>query len=148
MPVTIQDLSSLLGSGGIRHHVDETERSIRVVIVTRRYRNPRAEGLAILRIDAADEGNRCRVSLDRAFAPARRVAALCLDLCRALADVPLATVAYDAATRAVQLRAEVPVEDGSITPRQLFALLDAVVEAAEAGQAAIEACRPAARDAA
>lgn len=144
MAVTIQGVSALLASGGIRHHVDDEDRSIRVVVVTRRYRNPRSEKLAILRIDTAGAGGRCRVSLDRAYVAARGAAAVCLTLCRAIADVPMAAVAYDPGSKALRLRAEIPVEDGDLAPGQLFALIDAVVEAAETGQVAIEAGRAAA----
>jgi hypothetical protein len=139
MPVTIELVSQLLSSGGIRHHVDTDEQTIRVVFVTRRYLSPRSEHLAILRVEAAEGGSLCRVVLERAFGGGSSTAATCLAICEAIADVPLVRVEHDFQSRSLRLVAELPVEDGTITPRQLFAQLDAVVEAAEAGQAAVVA---------
>jgi hypothetical protein len=146
MPVTIEMLSQLLASGGVRHHLDSDEGAIRVVFVTRTYLSPRSERLAILRVEAAEGGCLCRVALERAFSGGTRVAATCLAVCEAVAGVPLARVEPDSESRSLRLVAELPVEDGNVTPRQLFALLDAVVEAAEAGQAAIATRKPRGRD--
>jgi hypothetical protein len=139
MSVTIESLSTMLSGGGIRHHVDGEEQVIRVALVTGRYRNLRAERLAILQIAVADSGERCRVSLERAFAADRDQAATCLTLCRAITAVPLVRVECGPTGHALCLAAELAIEDAAISPRQLFALIDRVVEAAEVGQAAIAA---------
>ncbi len=139
MSVTIESLSTMLSGGGIRHHVDGEEQVIRVALVTGRYRNLRAERLAILQIAVPDSGERCRVSLERAFASDRELAAICLTLCRAIAAVPLVRVECGPTGHTLCLAAELAVEDAAVSPRQLFALIDRVVEAAEAGQAAIAA---------
>ena len=138
MALTVGNLAASLAEGGIRHHLDAEAAAIRVVFVTRHYVNPRDERLAIVRLELTDGGNTCRVTLPRAFPAGSEVAATCLALCEAVGDVPLARVEHDATTGTLQLAAETPVEDGSLTPRQIFALLDAIVEAAEAGQLAIE----------
>ncbi|MFM8413256.1 MAG: hypothetical protein ACKOCX_00870 [Planctomycetota bacterium] len=148
MLVTTRHLSSLLAASGIRHHVDREEDSIRVVFVTTGYVNPRAERLAILRVEVADRGRRCRVTLDRAFAAGRSAAATCLALCRGLGEVPFARVELDAPGRAFRLVAEMPMEDGGLTAGQLCTLLDSVVAAAEAGQAVLGTRSYAARKAA
>lgn len=148
MPVALENLSKLLISGGVRHHLDADEHAIRVAFVTQRYRNARAEQLAILRIEATDGGCLCRVTLERAFTGGPRVAARCLALCEAVGSVPLARIERDATGDGFRLVAELPVEDGAVTPRQLFALLDAVVAAAEAGQAVMPLQKPGPADAA
>ena len=132
MAVTIEELASLCAAAGLRHHVDAEEEAIRVVFVTQDYVNARAERLAILRVETAEHGRRCRVVLDRAFATGRHAAAACLAACNAMRDVPIVRLEHDATSRSLRLVAEMPVEDGIVTPRQLFALLDHVVEAAEA----------------
>jgi len=137
MAVTIKQLASALAAGGIRHHVDVDDHVIRVVFVTKRYLNPRGERLAILQLEATDGGNTCRASLPRSFPAGSALPDRCLSLCQALADVPLARLEHDPASDTLQLTAELPVEDGELTPRQVFALLDAIVEAAEAGEAAL-----------
>lgn len=137
MLVTTRHLSSLLAASGIRHHVDREEDSIRVVFVTTGYLNRRSERLAILRVEAADGGRRCRVVLDRAFAAGRAAAATCLALCRASEAIPSVRVEPDGEGRAFRLVAEMPVEDGDLTAGQLCTLLDAVVAAAENGQSII-----------
>lgn len=137
MAVTIDELATLCGVAGLRHHLDAEEGVVRVVLVTKCYVNPRAERLAIMRIEAAEAGTRCRVALERAFALERRAAATCLALCRATSDVPLVRLEHDEASRSLRLVAEMPIEDGQVTPRQLCALIDGVVAAAEAGQQAL-----------
>jgi hypothetical protein len=141
MAVTIGDLATLCVAGGLRHHVDAEEETIRVVFVTRDYVNARGERLAILRIETAEHGRRCRVVLDRAFATGRRAAAICLAACDATRDVPLVRLEHDATSRSLRLVAEMPVEDGTVTARQLFALVDHVVEAAEAAHPTTLAAR-------
>jgi hypothetical protein len=141
MPVTIETLSQQLSAGGVRHHMDVEEQAIRVVFVTRRYVSPRSEKLAIIRVTAAEKGTLCRVALERAFMGGPRMADTCLAVCEALAGVPLVRVEHDATCDWLRLAAELPVEDGELTLRQAFALLDAVVAGAEAGQAALAAAR-------
>lgn len=149
MVVTIRRLSALLTATGIRHHVDREEDSIRMLFATTHYVSPRGERLAIVRVSVADRGHRCRVSLERAFAAGRDAAATCLALCRGLDDVPLARVEHDAAGRSFRLVAELPlVDDGDLTAAHLCTLLDAVVAAAESGQAAIGDCARVGREAA
>ena len=137
MAVTIGELAELCAAGGLRHHLDAEEGTIRVVFVTRCYCNARGERLAILRIEAADGGAQCRVVLERAFATGRRVAATVLTVCDATGDLPFVRLEHDATNRSLRLLAEIPLEDATMTARQLFALLDSVVEAAEAGQRAL-----------
>lgn len=139
MAVTIGELAELCAAGGLRHHLDAEEGTIRVVFVTRDYVNARGERLAILRIEAVEGGTRCRVVLERAFATGRRAAATCLAICEATGDVPLVRIEHDRASRSLRLVAELAIEDGTVTARQLFALIDGLVEAAEAGQRAIVA---------
>ena len=148
MLVTTRHVSALLAAAGIRHHVDREQDAIRVVFVTTGYLSLRSERLAILRVDVADQGRRCRVTLDRAFATGRHPAATCLALCRGIGEVPLARVEVDADGRAFRLVADLTVEDGDLTAGQLCALLDSVVAAAERGQAALGARVGAARKAA
>lgn len=146
MPVTIEMLSQVLSAGGIRHHVDVEEQAIRVIFVTRRYVSPRSEKLAILRVEAADGGGLCRAVLERAFAGGQRATDTCFAICTALAGVPLVRVEPDPKGDAFRLVADLPVADGDPTPGQLCAILDAVVEGAEACQAAIATRSPSQRD--
>jgi hypothetical protein len=137
MAVTIGELGELCAAGGLRHHLDAEEGTIRVVFVTRDYVNARGERLAILRIEVVEGGTQCRVVLERAFATGRRAAATCLAICEATGDVPLVKIEHDRASRSLRLAAAMPVEDGAVTARQVCALVDGLVEAAEAGQRAL-----------
>jgi len=137
MAVTIGELAAVCTTGGLRHHLDAEEQVIRLMLGTKAYVNARAERLAIVRIEAAAGGERCRVVLERAFTAGRHAAARCLAVCRATSDVPLVRLEHDPTSRSFRLVAEMPVEDAVVTARQLFALLDRVVEAAEAGQRAL-----------
>jgi len=92
------------------------------------YRNLRGERLAI---ETPDEGHRCRVSIDRAFAAGADPAAVCVRLCRLAADTPLIGVEFDAEREDLRMVAEMPVEDGAVTRLQLLSLVDRLVEAAE-----------------
>jgi hypothetical protein len=89
----------------------------------------------------AAEGYRCRVTLERAFPAGRSAAATCLTLCRLAAETPLVGVEYDAAAESLRIVAEAVVEDGSLTRLQLLSMIDRVVEAAEAWQAALSTGR-------
>jgi hypothetical protein len=139
MAVTIGDLARLCLRGGLRHHLDAEEEAIRVVLVTKSYLNARRERLAIIRIEVAEAGGRCRVVLERAFAGGRNPAATCLRICRAMSDVPFVRLEPDDASRSLRLVAEMPIEDGQMTTRQLCGLIDGVVLAAEAGQQSLAA---------
>lgn len=132
MPLSLDTCARLLRQARLRHHVDSEEGVVRVVFVTRRYSNARGERLAIVRIATDDEGRRCRVSIERAFPPGVDPAASCLALCRAAAATPLAGIEWDEEVASLNIVSEAAVEDGRLTRGQLLAMVDAVVEAAEA----------------
>ena len=136
MAFRLECCAEILSKDGVRHHVDAEQNVIRMVFVTRHYRNLRGEKLAIAQIAAPDDGRRCRVTIERAFAPGPNVAATCLALCQAASDTPLVGVEFDADCENLRLVAEIVVEDGGLTRRQLLSMVDSVVEAAEAWQAA------------
>lgn len=144
MPIDPDSCATLLAREGVRHHVDVTEGVVRTVFVTRHYRNPRGERLAIVRIDTPDDGRRCRVSLPRAFPANADPAGTCLALCRLAADTPAVGVELDA-EEGVRLVVETIVEDGRLTPLQLVSMIDRVVAAAEAWSVALEAAPGTAR---
>lgn len=141
MPMTLAECAKNLAAEAVRHHVDLPEGAIHVVFLTRCYTNPRGEKLAVVRIELPDEGYRCRVTLERAFPAGRSAAATCLTLCRLAAEAPLVGVEYDAAAESLRIVAEAVVEDGSLTRLQLLSMIDRVVEAAEAWQAALSTGR-------
>jgi hypothetical protein len=146
MAMTLNDCSEILSQQGLRHHLDAEEGVIRAVFLTRHYHNLRGERLAIVRIDMPDDGHRCRVSIPRAFMPGDDATTTCLQLCRAAADTPLIGIEYDAHGEGLRLVAEAAIEDGSLTPLQLLAMIDSIVEAAEAWHVAVVgAAAPAAR---
>ena len=128
--------AEILSKERVRHHVDVEHNLIRMVFVTRHYRNLRGEKLAIAQIAAPDDGRRCRVTIERAFAPGQDAAATCLALCRAASDTPLVGIEFDADCENLRLVAETVVEDGGLTRRQLLSMVNSVVEAAEAWHAA------------
>lgn len=134
----LEHYAAALGAAGVRHHLDAAENMIRVVFVTQRYRNPRGERLAIVQVSLPEGGIRCRAAIERAFVPAEDAAATCLVLCGVAADNPIVGVHADVGSGDLGIVAEMPVEDGATTTGQLLALIDAVVAAAEAGQAAVE----------
>lgn len=132
MPTSLTACAKLLSAAGLRHHVDTEDAAIRVVFVTRYYRNPRDEKLAIVRIETPDAGRRVRAAIVRAFSCGGNPAATCLTLCQLLAATPLVSVAYDARGNDLRLVVEAAVEDGRLTTSQLCAMLDGLIEAAEA----------------
>jgi hypothetical protein len=136
MPFRLSCCAEILAKERVRHHVDVEGNVIRVVFVTRHYRNIRGEKLAIAQIAAPDDGRRCRVTIERAFAPGPDAAATCLALCQAASDTPLVGIEFDAHCENLRLVAETAVEDGGLTRRQLLSMVGSVVEAAEAWQAA------------
>jgi hypothetical protein len=142
MPMSLSRCATILSQDGVRHHVDTAESAIRAVFVTRHYRNPRGERLAILRIDTPDDGYRCRAMIQRAFAPGPDVAATCLALCQMAADTPLVGIEYDAAEENLRMVIETLVEDGELTRLQLLSMVDRLVEAAEAWHVALNISTP------
>ena len=135
MAFNLDCCAELLSQARVRHHVDMEQSTIRVVFVTRCYRNLRGEKLAIAQITTPDDGRRCRVTIERAFAPGPDAAATCLALCRAAADTPLVGVEFDADYENLRMVAETMVEDGGLTLRQLLSMVDSLLEAAEVWQA-------------
>jgi len=135
-PFRLSSCAEILSTERVRHHVDVEHNVIRVVFVTRHYRNLRGEKLAIAQIAAPDDGRRCRITIERAFAPGPDAAATCLALCQAACDTPLVGIEFDADCENLRLVAETVVEDGGLTRRQLLSMVNSVVEAAEACQAA------------
>lgn len=139
MPLNVQCYAPLLAEQGLKHHLDEEEGVLRIVLVTRAYRNARGENLLIVTVDAPDDGDRLRARIAFAFPPGDDPARLCLLLCRLTAETPLVAVEFDAEREDLRLVAEMPVIDGSITARQLLALVDGLVAAAEEWQVVIDA---------
>lgn len=136
MPTSLVECAQALADEGVRHHVDREQGVIRVVFVTRTYRNLRGERLAIVHIATPDEGHRCRVSIERAFPTDDEPDATCGRLCRLAAATPLVGVEFDADEENLRLVTEMPVEDGTLTRLQLLSMVDRLVEAAEAWHAA------------
>ena len=132
MPTSIADCAHLLVEQGLRHHVDHEEAVIRLVFVTRQYRNLRGEKLVVMSIEAPDDGRRVRASIARAFTVGSDPAAVCLAGCRLAADTPLVAVEFDADFSDLRLVVETTVEDGSLSQIQLVSMIDRLVEAAEA----------------
>jgi len=132
MPTSIADCAHLLAEQGLRHHVDCEEAVIRLVFVTRQYRNLRGEKLVVMSIEAPDDGRRVRASIARAFTVGADPAAVCLVACRQAADTPLVAVEFDADFDDLRLVVETPVDDGSLSQLQLMSMIDRLVEAAEA----------------
>jgi len=131
--------TQLLSLTRVRHHLDREQSLIRVVFVTRHYRNLRDEKLAIAQIATPDDGRRCRVTIERAFAPGPNPAATCLALCKAAADTPLVGVEFDAEYENLRMVIETVVEDGGLTGHQLLSMVDSLVEAAEVWQTIVDA---------
>lgn len=137
MAFTLECCAELLSKERVRHHVDAEQAVIRMVFVTRHYKNLRGEKLAIAQITTPDDGRRCRVTLERAFAIGADAAATCLSLCRVAADTPLVGVEFDADCENLRLVIETAVEDGRLTRLQLLAMVDSLVEAAEVWHSAL-----------
>lgn len=139
MAANLSCCAQLLSQTRVRHHLDVEQSLIRMVFVTQHYRNLRGEKLAIAQIATLDDGRRCRVTIERAFAPGPNAAATCLALCKAAANTPLVGVEFDADCENLRLVVETVVEDGGLTGRQLLSMVDSLVEAAEAWQAIVDA---------
>lgn len=145
MPTSIADCAQLLSQQGLRHHVDRDEAVIRLVFVTRQYRNLRGEKLIVMSIETPDEGHRVRLSISRAFASTHDPAAVALGACRLAADTPLVAVEFDPDSDDLRMVVEAAVEDGSLAPLQLMAMIDRLVEAAETWSSVLGARQPRAR---
>ena len=131
MAVSLKRCAEHLTGSRIKHHHDAEQGVIRVVRLTREYRNIRDENLVILQVATPDEGRRCRVTIERAFAVGPDAAAICRELCRAAAETPLVGVELDADFDNLRMVVEVVVEDGELTQRQLVSMVDSLAEAAD-----------------
>lgn len=132
MPTTLAVCARLLGRLGLRHHFDTEEDVIRLLFVTREYRNPRGEHLVVIGLETRDDGRRVRASIPRAFATGDDPASLCHVLCCHAAEIPLVAVECDADRADLRLVVETAVEDGRLSASQVAAMIDRLVEAAEA----------------
>lgn len=139
MSLNVQCYAQLLAEQGLKHHLDAEEGVLRMLLVTRGYRNARGENILILTVDAPGDGDRLRARIPFAFPPGDDPARLCLLLCRLTTGTPLVAVEFDAEREDLTLVAEMPVIDGSVTARQLLALVDGLVAAAEEWQIVIDA---------
>ena len=131
MPTSLSECATALADEGVRHHVDIEQQVIRVVFVTRHYRNLRGERLAIVRIETPDEGQRCRVSMERAFSVGGDPDGACGRFCRLAAETPLVGVEFDADREDLRMVVEMPVEDATLSRLQILSMVDRLVEAAE-----------------
>lgn len=138
MPLNMRRYAQLLAEQGLKHHLDAEEGVLRMLLVTRGYRNARGENILILTVDAPDDGDRLRARIAFAFPPGDDPARLCLLLCRLTVETPLVAVEFDAEREDLALVAEMPVIDGSVTARQLLALVNGLVAAAEECQIVID----------
>lgn len=136
MALSLECCADVLREQRLRHHVDREQQVIRLVFVTRSYRNLRGERLLIAQLTTPDAGRRCRIAVERAFAPGANPESTCLRLCRAAGETPLVGVEFDADFDNLRLVTESVIEDGTLTKLQLLAMIDAVVGAAECWQAA------------
>jgi hypothetical protein len=134
MAFSLACCAEMLSKERVRHHVDVEQSMIRLVFVTRRYKNLRGEKLAIAQITTPDDGRRCRVTMERAFAPGPDAAATCLALCQAASGTPLVGVEFDAECENIRMVIETVVEDGRLTRLQLLSMVNSLVEAAEVWQ--------------
>ena len=137
MPIRLSECADFLAKEGVRHHVDHEQGVVRIVFVTRNYRNLRDEKLLVMSLETPDEGHRCRVSIPRAFAADGDVAATCLQLCRLAAETPLVAAEFDADFEDLRMVVETVVEDGRLTSLQILSMVDRLVEAAEAWSVAL-----------
>jgi hypothetical protein len=136
MPISLTVLADLVSQVGLRHHLDAEEGVIRILLVTTDYRNIRGENLVIVTVRPAAGGRTCQAAIERAFSLAADAAAACLAACGVAATIPLVAVEHDGLAGCLRLVAEMPVEDSDVTAAQVGALVDRVVEGAEAIQAA------------
>jgi len=138
MASSLSRCAGYLASAGVRHHVDVEQNTIRLVFVTEHYRNLRGERLLIMNLETPDDGQRCRMSIQRAFPADRDVAATCLTMCRLAADTPLVAPEFDADFEDLRMVVETVVEDAEFTSSQLLAMVSRLTEAAEIWSIAID----------
>jgi hypothetical protein len=138
MPANVTLCARLLAEQGLRHHLDGEEGVIRVVFLTRAYRNPRGERLLIVSVETPDDGQRLQARVRFACPQAADRASVCLLACRLAAEVPLVGFELDAEADEFWLVSEMPVLDGTVTSRQLLALIDGVAAAAEQWQILVD----------
>jgi len=136
--ISLSQCAGFLTSAGVRHHVDNEQKKIRLVFVTEYYRNLRGERLLIMNLEMPDNGQRCRMSIQRAFSADRDVAATCLTMCRLAAETPLVAAEFDADFEDLRMVIEAVVEDADVTSSQLLAMVNRLKEAAEIWSVAIE----------
>lgn len=141
MATSLHQCAAMLARAGIRHHVDDEQAVIRLVFVTRQYRNLRGERLLIATLETPDDGRRCRVALRRAFAADGDVAATCLAMCRLAADTPLVAAEFDAECEDLRMVVETVVDESALGSANLLAMIDALVVAAECWATAIDDMR-------
>ncbi|NDC53310.1 MAG: hypothetical protein EBZ74_03230 [Planctomycetia bacterium] len=139
MPTSLAECARYFSQHGLRYHVDKEQGVIRLVFVTRLYRNLRDEALVVVGVEAPDGGRRVRARVSRAFAPGDDPAATCLAACRLAAETPLVGVEFDADGADLRLVVEADVDDRALEPLELVALVDRLVEAAEAWTPALGA---------
>lgn len=143
MAISLRQCAEILALESVRHHLDHEQQAIRIAFVTRTYRNLRGEKLAIVRVEAPDDGHRCRVSIERAFPADGDAAAACMTACCLAAATPLVNVEFDADFENLRMVVETVVEDGTLTPLQAMSMIDRLVEAAEAWHPSMAAaCGP------
>lgn len=121
----------LLVRSGIRHHVDRDEGVIRIVFLTRCYRNLRGERLAIVTLAATADGRACHASIERAFAVGDDPAATCLTACRLARQTPEVAVVVDHDATSISIGVSTIVEGSRLTAPQLLAMIDTLVMTAE-----------------
>lgn len=143
MTTTLRECASLLTEQRLRHCIDAEDGVIRLLFATTAYRNRRDEPFAIVTIDAPDEGRRLRASIRHAFPVTEDAAGLCLTACRLAAEMPLVGAEYDADDDELRLVCEMPVEDAVPTRRQVVALVDRLLDAAEQLQLSLDWLRAA-----
>lgn len=131
MALNLDELTTLLGQQGLRHHVDGEQEVIRVVFATETYHNLRGERLAIVTLSTPDKGRILRGTIERAFAPGADVPRACELLCEMAAVTPLVGLEYDRDCDNLRIVAECGVEDSRPTARQVVSLVGRLVDAAE-----------------
>lgn len=127
----IEDLATLLGACGMRHHADAEQGVIRVVFVTETYRNLRDEQLAIVTLATPEEGRIVRGTIEWAFACGGDAPRACEQFCRMAADTPLVGVEYDPDGDNLRMVVESCLEDAAATSQQVLSMLGRLVSAAE-----------------
>lgn len=142
----IHQLSALLASHGIRHHLDDEELVIRIVLPMRRYLSLRREPLAVVRIEITDTGQICRASIAPGFRPDGNLATACLAIASGLIDQSCVAVHHAAGSDTLDLVAAMPFDAASATADQLCALIDHLCAAADHVQGCLDRLFPPRQD--